>query len=163
MPIEPTSELREARGSVGQPPESGLARELSALARQLQAEASIEAVLQRIVEATVTEIDPADYAGISETNGQLCTRAATDQLARDIDRLQYEADDGSCVSSLREQATVRSNDLSAEGRWLRFAPAAAQLGVLSMLSVQLFVEGSNLGALNLYSASRDAFDEHHES
>jgi GAF domain-containing protein len=163
MPIEPAPELREARGSGGQPPESGLARELSALARQMQAETSTEAVLQRIVEAAVTEVGPADYAGISETNGQLFTRAATDRLVHEIDHLQYEADDGPCVSSLREQTTVRSNDLSAEGRWPRFAPAAVRHGVLAMLSVQLFVEGSNLGALNLYSTSRHAFDEHHES
>lgn len=44
------------------------------------------------------------------------------------------------------------------GRWPAFAPAAA-IGVVSMLSFQLFASGDTLGALNLYSGRRAGFDD----
>jgi GAF domain-containing protein len=53
-------------------------------------------------------------------------------------------------------------DLASEQRWPDFSARAAALGVGSMLSFQLFVEGDNLGALNLYSSESDAFDDESE-
>lgn len=43
-----------------------------------------------------------------------------------------------------------------------FTEAARQLGVHSMLAVQLFVDGDDLGALNLHSDQVDAFDDESE-
>ncbi|MBV9594925.1 MAG: GAF and ANTAR domain-containing protein [Actinobacteria bacterium] len=80
-----------------------------------------------------------------------------------VDGLQYEAGDGPCLTSLRAQETVRADDLSTDPRWPRFAAGAVREGVLSSLSVQLFVEGTNLGALNLYSKTPGGFDDHAES
>jgi hypothetical protein len=51
--------------------------------------------------------------------------------------------------------------MAHETRWPQFAARAAEAGAASMLSIQLWVEGDNLGALNLYSRRVDAFD--HES
>ena len=47
--------------------------------------------------------------------------------------------------------------MNTESRWPRFAPRAADLGVGSMLCFQLFVDGDNLGALNLLSPEARAF------
>jgi AmiR/NasT family two-component response regulator len=52
--------------------------------------------------------------------------------------------------------------MTVETRWLQFTRQAAQLGVLSMLSFQLFVQRDNLGALNLYAEHADAFDDKSE-
>ena len=41
-------------------------------------------------------------------------------------------------------------DMSREQRWPKFAIRALEAGAASMLSFQLYVEGDNLGALNLY-------------
>jgi hypothetical protein len=68
-----------------------------------------------------------------------------------IDQLQDQAGDGPCLTSLRDQVTVRADDLAGEDRWICFASRAARLGLRSMLSVQLFVDNDNLGALNVYS------------
>ncbi|MBV9594273.1 MAG: GAF and ANTAR domain-containing protein [Actinobacteria bacterium] len=156
--------VRQARGSSGERAEAGLARDLSELAREMQADESMEALLQRIVTAAVAEVEGAQYAGISEIRARtVTTRAMTDELVRRIDQLQYDLGVGPCLSSLREQETVRSDDLAEEQRWPQFASAAVEQGVLSMLSVQLFVEGANLGALNLYAGRRKAFDQHDES
>lgn len=161
---QPVPEVRQARGTGGQPPEAGLARDLSELARQMQAEPSMESLLQRIVEAAVSEIDPAEHAGISEIDRHnVHTRAATGALVKRIDDLQYRIEDGPCLTSLRTEHTVRTDDLRHEPRWPLFAEAASEQGVRSMLSVQLFVENDNLGALNLYASTPHAFDRHHES
>jgi GAF domain-containing protein len=156
--------VRNARGSSGQEPEPGVARNLSELARELQAEPTLESLLQRVVDAAVAEIAPARQAGISEiAPKRVYTRAATDPLVQQIDDLQYRLGEGPCLTSLRDEVTVRTKDLRTEARWVHFSRAAAELGVRSMLSVQLFVEGDNLGALNLYSGTPAAFDEVHES
>jgi GAF domain-containing protein len=162
--LDPTPDVRQARGTSGQAPDAGLARDLSELAREMQAERSMETLLQRIVEAAVAEIDAAAHAGISEIDRtQVRTRAATGPLVHLIDDLQYRIEDGPCLTSLRDEHTVRTDDLLRERRWPLFAQAAAEQGVRSMLSVQLFVEGDNLGALNLYSSAPNAFDDDDES
>jgi len=61
-----------------------------------------------------------------------------------------------------EQQTVRVPDMAHEDRWPQFAQRASAAGAASMLSFQLFVEGDNLGSLNLYSRQRDAFDDESE-
>jgi hypothetical protein len=61
-----------------------------------------------------------------------------------------------------EQRTVRIEDMRTEQRWPRFAAEAVRLGVLSSLSFQLFVEGDDLGALNLYARAPHAFGEESE-
>lgn len=161
---KPSAEVRQARGTNGQPPDAGLARDLSELARELQAVPSMESLLQRIVEAALAEIGPAEHVGISEIlRKDVRTRAASGRLVHQLDELQYRLEDGPCLSSLREERTVRTDDLEVEQRWPRFAPAAAEHGMRSMLSVQLFVEGDNLGALNLYATVPGAFDERDES
>ncbi len=60
------------------------------------------------------------------------------------------------------EQTVRVSDTASEDRWPEFAKRAAQLGVGSMLSFQLYVVGDNLGALNLYNREPDAFDDESE-
>jgi GAF domain-containing protein len=156
--------VRFAHGSSGDRPEPGLARDLSDLARQMQAEASNESLFDTIITAALWEVDAAEHAGISLIEGrQVRTEAASDELVEKIDELQYRAGDGPCLTSLREHITVRSADLETDARWPGFAREAAREGIRSMLSVQLFVEGDNLGALNLYASTPNAFTDDDES
>lgn len=133
---------------------------MSRLARDFQSQSDEQAMRRRIVDAAVTEIDGASWVGITYVEGKkLHTVAQTDELIAQIDQVQYQAEDGPCVGSLREHVTVRSNDLREETRWPKFAEAAMQHGVLSVLAFQLFVEGDNLGALNVYADRPNAFSE----
>lgn len=150
--------------SAGKPLDAGVARDLSGLARQLQAEPDPEQLLHLIVLAAVFEIDGADHAGlslISKDKGH--TPACTSPLAKDLDEVQYRVGDGPCLTSLREQVTVRADDLRTERRWPRFAPAAVELGARSLLSLQMFTDGDNLGALNLYARRPHAFADEDEN
>jgi len=79
-----------------------------------------------------------------------------------VDALQHEFGEGPCLDAVYEHKTVRVDDMASESRWPAFASRAAEAGARSMLSFQLWVEGDNLGALNLYSRRPHAFDEDSE-
>jgi hypothetical protein len=85
-----------------------------------------------------------------------------------MDRAQYETGEGPCVDAARRHETVRCDDMRAEARWPRFARRAAELGVLSMLSFQLFVQDwhrdgnlGRLGQINTWTASGHEFFAEH--
>jgi len=123
------------------------------------------AKLRSIVSAAVVNIDGADLAGITlvTRNASLSTPAATDQLVRTIDRVQYEVREGPCLSAAWERITVRADDLRTETRWPEFARRAVDLGVQSMLAFQLYVRDEVMGSLNLYSRRASAFNDEDEN
>jgi len=130
----------------------------------MQADTTSEALLGRIVKAAVSEVSGARYAGITLVNARkVSTPAATSELVERIDQIQYETGQGPCLESAARHQTVRSDDLREEARWPRFARRAADLGVVSMLSVQLFAGAESFGALNIYAESAKAFGPDSES
>ncbi len=137
-----------------------LAGRLSDLARVLQDEDSVDQTLQAIVDAAVGTVPGAQYAGLSvvEHRREIHTRAGTADVVYKVDQVQYDTGEGPCLSAVYEQQTVSLPDMSAEARWPKFTGRTAELGVLSMLSFQLYVQQDNLGALNLYSEHEKAFD-----
>ena len=80
------------------------------------------------------------------------TRAGTDDLEYQLDQAQSDTHQGPCLDALYNQQTVRLSDMDAETRWPKFSRRAVELGVGSMLCLQLYVEQDNLGALNLQFA-----------
>lgn len=140
--------------------QDGLAATLSELARSLQGEPDEAATLDAIVSAAVDNIEGAESGGISLVERKkIKTVAATAPLVEDVDRVQYKFQEGPCVDSIREHRTYRTGDVRAEARWPKFAEAAADAGVGSMLSFQLFTVRDTLGALNLYAEQHEAFSE----
>ncbi|MCF6746267.1 GAF and ANTAR domain-containing protein [Blastococcus sp. KM273128] len=136
------------------------------VARTLQEEhGDVEATLQAITHAAVGSVPGAEQSGITLVTDRrrVESRAPTGDLPNQIDSLQERLGEGPCLDAVFEQSTVRIEDIEVEQRWPRFADEAAGLGVRSMLSFQLFVTGSTLGALNLYSSGPRAFGEESES
>lgn len=161
------------RGHQGQPATSAeggyqghdqLAQQLSDIARNLHREATLHDTLMGIVRAAVDNVPGVQSAGITvvEARRKVSTQAWTDEVVRNCDRAQYETGQGPCLDSVYEQQTVRLSDMHAEQRWPEFTRQAAEYGIGSMLSLQLYVNGDNLGALNLYSSSPDAFNDESE-
>src|SRR5215207_3719739 len=141
-----------------------LAEKLSELARSMQDEKSLEHTLDAIAHAAAETVPGADNASITAVarRREVQTAAATGPLPRSVDQAQYETGQGPCLDSLYQQQSVRLPDMANEQRWPDFAARASSLGVGSMLAVQLFVEGDNLGALNLHSRQLDAFGDESE-
>ena len=144
--------------------EDQLAQQLSEIARHLQHEDTLQNTLMGIVRAAVDNVPGAQFAGISvvQARHKVSTPAWTDEVVRACDRAQYETGQGPCLDSVYEQQTVRLSDMRAEQRWPQFTKRAADLGIGSMLSFQLYVSGDNLGALNLYNSAPGAFSDESE-
>ena len=152
----------DAGGALG---EDQLAQQLSEIARHLQQEDTLQDTLMGIARAAVDNVPGAQFAGISvvQAHHKVSTPAWTDEVVRACDRAQYETGQGPCLDAVYEQQTVQLLDMRAEQRWPEFTKrAAADHGIGSMLSFQLYVSGDNLGALNLYSSSPSAFSDESE-
>lgn len=141
-----------------------LASDFAHVARLLQSHADTDQVLDDVVTAAVRLIPGVDEASISAVTGrqQVSSRHPSSELPRQVDEVQNEVGEGPCLDAIYEQQTVRVPDMAHEERWPRFARRAAELGAGSMLSFQLYVEGDNLGALNLYSRRANGFDDESE-
>ncbi|MFC8190990.1 GAF and ANTAR domain-containing protein [Cellulomonas sp. NPDC057328] len=109
-------------------------------------------------------VSSAEVATITRVRGRrkVTTQATTGEQGRRLDELQERTGEGPCLDSLYEQQTVRVADLATETRWPHLAEHAERAGLRSVLCLQLFVEGDNLGALNLISGTPDAFDDDDE-
>jgi transcriptional regulator with GAF, ATPase, and Fis domain len=141
-----------------------VARQLSGLARHLQTETDADTLLTEIVSAAV-ELIPGTGAGsvsLVINRSKIVSQAASSELASQVDALQEETGEGPCLEAVYQEQTVRVPDMATEERWPHFASRAAAAGAGSMLSFQLFVEGDNLGALNLYGVRPNVFEEESE-
>lgn len=141
-----------------------LATQLSDLARELQQENDVHAVLSGIVHAALDLIPGVANASISLVTGRkkVDSEVASGDLPRLVDALQNSTGQGPCLDAAYHERVVRVPDLSREDRWPAFSRGAVDLGARSMLSIQLFVEGDRLGALNLYGAEANAFTDESE-
>ena len=141
-----------------------IAETLAVLARDLEGHDDPDTMLSAIVAAAVTMVPGTDEGSISVVLGRrrVMSEAPTSDLPRLVDAVQEEVQQGPCLDAIYEQQTVRIPDMSAERRWPLFAARAAKLGAASMLALQLYVEGDNLGALNLYARTPGAFTDDSE-
>src|SRR6201996_8462689 len=140
-------------------PRVDVAQALRDVARSLEAEPDLQHVLEAIVASTTDTVPGAEDAGISLRAGKrLQTVASTSDLTERINNIEHELDEGPCLQALLDQRTYRIDDMSHDTRWPRFAAAAESHGVRSMLGYKLFTSGRNLGTLDLYSSTRNAFD-----
>lgn len=141
-----------------------LGQQLSELARHLQSEDDVDAILDEVVRTAVELIPGVEEGSISVVTGRtsVTSQSASSDLPREVDALQSELGQGPCLDAVFEAQTVRVPDMRTDQRWPAFARRAADLGAASMLSFQLYVEGDNLGALNLYARTPDAFTDESE-
>lgn len=141
-----------------------VAEEMSSLARLLETKDDTDTMLDEVVAAAVRLVPGTQDGSISMVTGRsrVTSRHASSVLPEVVDEIQSETGQGPCLDAVFDQQTVRVDDMSTEQRWPRFARRAHAAGARSMLSLQLYVEGDNLGALNLYSREADAFDDESE-
>ena len=140
-----------------------LLERLAETARHLQrTHNDVAATLQSAVEVSHATIEGCDAVGLSMVRKKRLveTVAATDDMVRRADQLQYELEEGPCIDVLWEHVVVRSGDLDHDVRWPLWGPRVVdETEARSSLSFGLFTNDEHLGALNLYSRTRDAFDD----
>src|SRR5215213_6798673 len=92
----------------------------------------LKQALESLAASAASNINGVDFASVSvrRKDKSLDTVAATDPLARDLDKLQYELGEGPCYAAVTDERFVVVNDLAAHDTpYPRFAPRALEFGV----------------------------------
>lgn len=133
---------------------------MAELARQTAAPRTLEEVLADVTAAAVELIPRADVSGVLlvKRGGEFESLGDTDGLAWQLDKLQNDFGEGPCAKAALGETIVRADDLRAESRWPRYAPAAVEHGVLASLSFKLYTADRTAGALNLFSFEAGPWD-----
>ena len=121
--------------------------------RLLLTEDTVSHALRLITDAATAAIPGAIGAGVSliDGSGQRQTAAASDAIVAAADALQYELEEGPCITAWAIGETVLVENVASERRWPRWAPAAAALGISSSVRCPLLSGGLALGAVKIYS------------
>jgi len=140
---------------------SSFAEQLAEAARSMQGMSSTRLTLEEVVRVATEIIHGCDRVGISIVHsGGIDTPVGSDETLKRIDELQFVLKEGPCFDALHMHEIVHSPDLAVDERWPRWGPVVAnEVGVVSIASYRLFTARDTLGAMNLYSLERDAFDD----
>ncbi len=132
---------------------------LARVTKLLRTQRTLPAKLEAVVAIAKRVTPGCDAAGISLLiEGEPATAAVSDRLTVEVDVVQYQTGEGPCLAALEHSNIIRIDVLGKDERFPRFAPGALAVDVESVLSVPLTTGGQSVGALNLYSRVRDAFD-----
>ncbi|MFD6433816.1 GAF and ANTAR domain-containing protein [Streptomyces venezuelae] len=141
---------------------------MASMARDLLAQTSVDATLQRITSSATELVEGCEASGIMILHGRRVeTLAPTHQLVVDSDALQAREGEGPCFDVAQSDGGERvfriSDFTHQQPRWPAYAVEARALGIGSMMGFLLFTEDEELGALNLYSSRPGAFTEDSET
>jgi GAF domain-containing protein len=127
----------------------------------LLSEETVQTALDLVTSLALDTIVGAVGAGVTllDSEGRKESAGATSDLVAAADDLQYELDDGPCLTACRQNTIVRIDDLERDDRWPRWREQALPLGVRSTLSAPLGTPRRVLGALKIYGSQPGAFDD----
>lgn len=134
-----------------------LADELAAvharMARLLLTPETVHSALGLVTSVAKETLAHTAGAGVTllDEFGRRVTAAATDPVVERADRLQYDLEDGPCLTAVERRSVQRIDDLEREQRWPRWCAAVRPLGMRATLSAPLMVRETALGAIKVYS------------
>lgn len=127
---------------------------------------TLDDLLERVASSATQAIPRVDGAGVmllglDRSSDRVQALGASHPFVTEVDIIQYDLlDEGPCITAAAERRTIRTGNTGGDPRWPRFGPRIGRLGVHSVLSLPLLLPDQTVvGALNLYSHSKDAFDE----
>lgn len=102
-----------------------------------------------------------DRASLMLRRGEgFATVAATDPVARRIDKLEIAVGEGPCLDAIEDDAAQIDADLTAHSRWPKLAARiVAETPVRGSMGFRLLVDHHKVGALNLFSDTAGAFNQ----
>lgn len=147
--------------TVGSNPANELARVFARMSGMFLSEATVADALSTVTSLAKDTVVGSTGCGVSllDRDGRRTTSAATDSLVEQLDDLQYQLDEGPCLTAWRERTVVRSGGQVDEQRWPSWIPRAHELGMRSFLSAPLVNGDSAMGAIKVYSNALEAFDD----
>lgn len=124
--------------------------------------------LDAVARIAVERVPGARWASVtSYERGRFRTVAATDEIVRRADAIQYAVGSGPCIDAIVDDTLYRPLDLRHDDRWPEFGRRVSEeVGMRSMLSYRLGRDGRDggdaLDGLNIYSDEVAAFSERSE-
>ena len=144
------------------PPE--LLTTFRAIAEVVYSGESYESVYDALCHSTVQFVDGCDHASLMvRRGGRTQTVGSSDELARRIDDLERELDQGPCLDALDESEPDQHmcSDLTADSQWPELAERIlAETPVRGMAGFRIRQDGEKVGALNVFSDTPGALTEH---
>jgi GAF domain-containing protein len=127
---------------------------LQQLTDVLQTQHTLGATLAGIAEAATASVPGCDAATIAiSIGGKPATAAMTGTVALELDMVQYDDDDGPCLTTFRTASALRLDLFEHGDAFPHVAIAARRVGVRAVLSVPSIWGNETIGTLNLYSRS----------
>lgn len=137
-----------------------LASALAQMSQVLLAVQNGDAVVELVTTLAVETLPGTVGAGVTLVDARgKHTRAASNSLVGQADRLQYQHDSGPCLTAWRDQVPVLVDDVATEERWPEWTASVTALGVRSLLSVPLVSAGRSIGAIKVYSDEPGAYTD----
>ena len=139
----------------------GFAALVVALNASMLDEEGLDDTLRRVAYLACSSPIGADNAGVTlQREGGPATAAYSGEAALSLDEAQYAADDGPCLAAFRSGETLRLDHIADHAdRWPKFTAVAAELGIVSSLSLPLRLKAETVGALNLYASHALTFSD----
>jgi len=136
---------------------------LQQLTDVLQTQKTLGATLATIAEATTMSVAGCDAATIAiSIGGHPATAAMTATVALELDLVQYDNDDGPCLTSFHTASALRIDLYDKNEPFPHIAVAARRVGIRAVLSVPSIWGPETIATLNLYSRT-GPFDESAET
>ena len=148
---------------VGRPPAVDLSTALTQMAGLVLSRETVDTALKLVttLAATATAGTLGAAVTIVDEHGKR-SRAASNTAAEQADALQYEYDEGPCLTAWRTRELVRIDDTTTDGRWPRWNEAVSRLGVRSVISAPLLVGKESIGAMKVYCERPMNYGPHDE-
>jgi len=142
-----------------------LAIRMAELARSTAMPRSLDEILADVTGTAKELIEGVDVAGVLliGKGGTFETVAQTSDVMFKLDELQMRYNEGPCYEAALDEIVVRIDDFRKEPRFPKYAPAVAELGILSALSFKLYTADRTAGALNLFGTEPKLWDSEAET
>jgi ANTAR domain/GAF domain len=144
------------------PPE--LLTTFRAMAQVVYSGESFESVHESLCRSAVELVDGCDHASLMlRKNGRAVTVAASDEVARQVDQMEQQFNEGPCLDAMddHEPDQHMCPDLTTGSRWPKLATRIlAETEVKGMAGFRIRQEGQKVGALNIFSDTPGALTEH---
>jgi GAF domain-containing protein len=136
---------------LGLAPPVSLGTALSQMAGLVLSRETVDTALELVTSLAATATAGTLGAGVTvvDEHGKR-SRAASNSATEEADALQYEFDEGPCLTAWRTREVVRIDDTATDGRWPRWNQAVSRLGVRSVVSAPLLVGEESIGAMKVY-------------
>ena len=132
-------------------PTLDLSAALSQMSGLVLSRETVDTALELVTRLAATATGGTMGAGVTvvDEHGRR-SRAASNQAVQQADALQYQLDEGPCLTAWQTRELVRIDDTTTDARWPRWNDAVQPLGVRSVLSAPLTMAGESIGAMKVY-------------